>query len=72
MTGFDFQKSFSKSQIRYLSARYDTLRAVWLKRVERWENKPAKRVKDEKHREVFERTFAELKKQREERERDYR
>jgi hypothetical protein len=59
----------SSIKVRYLSARYDTMRQIWLKRVQKWESKPAKKTKDEKNREIFEKTFVELKKQREERER---
>ena len=42
---------------------------AWKKKVERWENKPAKKAKDAKNRELFEKVFPELKKQREDKER---
>ena len=66
------QSEAQERRVRYLSDRYDCLRAVWLEKVERWEAKPTKKAKDEKYRDVFERTFPELRRQREEKERDSR
>uniref|UniRef100_A0A914XG09 Uncharacterized protein n=1 Tax=Plectus sambesii TaxID=2011161 RepID=A0A914XG09_9BILA len=54
---------------RYLTERYNTLTASWKKKIERWEKNPKRIARDVKNREIFERTFPELKRQREERER---
>uniref|UniRef100_A0A1I7XQR3 Uncharacterized protein n=1 Tax=Heterorhabditis bacteriophora TaxID=37862 RepID=A0A1I7XQR3_HETBA len=52
--------------------KYNVLLREWTKKVEKWESSPKKLVRDAKHREIFERTFPELKKQREDKERSGR
>jgi len=58
-----------KIRERYLAQRYDQLMQEWLKKVEKSESTQKRRNKEQKNREFFERTFPELKKQREEKER---
>uniref|UniRef100_A0A915KC10 SANT domain-containing protein n=1 Tax=Romanomermis culicivorax TaxID=13658 RepID=A0A915KC10_ROMCU len=48
---------------------YDELMNEWKKKMERFERNPKRIAKEAKYREIFEKTFPELKKQREERER---
>ena len=75
-------------RLRYLSDRYDTHRTAWLKRVQKWEMRvsretyikevktfsfqPTTVARREKYIEIFERTFPELRKQREEKQRSDR
>lgn len=52
-----------------LSEKYTFLSQDWLKRVEKMESKAARKVKEVKNREYFEKVFPELRKQREDKER---
>ncbi|KAI1721408.1 nuclear receptor corepressor 1 [Ditylenchus destructor] len=53
-------------------AEYGDQLAQWEKKVAKYERNPKKIARDAKHREIFEKTFTELKKQREEKERTNR
>ena len=57
---------------RYMSETYTKLSAVWNKKVERMENSKKRKEKEAKARELYEKIFPELKKQREDKERDHR
>ncbi|CAG9540398.1 unnamed protein product, partial [Cercopithifilaria johnstoni] len=57
---------------RYQTEKYNVMYAEWLKKDERYCKSQKKVARDEKHREIFEKTFPELKKTREERERSGR
>ncbi|VDO38681.1 unnamed protein product, partial [Brugia timori] len=54
---------------KYQTEKYNMMYAEWLKKDERYCKSQKKIARDEKHREIFEKTFPELKKTREERER---
>ena len=58
-----------KQKERSMADKYDEMHAVWQKKCDRFENSVRKKQKDAKHRELFEKIFPELRKQREERER---
>jgi hypothetical protein len=51
------------------SEQYDSLHAVWQKKMDKFENSIRKKQKDAKYRECFEKIFPELRKRREEKER---
>uniref|UniRef100_A0A915PM23 SANT domain-containing protein n=1 Tax=Setaria digitata TaxID=48799 RepID=A0A915PM23_9BILA len=57
---------------KYQIEKYNMMYAEWLKKDERYCKSQKKVARDEKHREIFEKTFPELKKTREERERSGR
>ena len=57
---------------RYLTDTYVKLSAAWNKRVERAENNRKRKERDAKSRELYEKIFPELRKQREDKERDHR
>ncbi|KHN78916.1 Nuclear receptor corepressor 1 [Toxocara canis] len=57
---------------KYQTEKYNVMYAEWLAKDERYCKSQKKMARDEKHREIFERTFPELKKAREERERNGR
>uniref|UniRef100_A0A0R3RWX1 SANT domain-containing protein n=1 Tax=Elaeophora elaphi TaxID=1147741 RepID=A0A0R3RWX1_9BILA len=54
---------------KYQTEKYNVMYTEWLKKDERYCKSQKKVARDEKHREIFEKTFPELKKTREERER---
>ncbi|VDN34077.1 unnamed protein product [Gongylonema pulchrum] len=54
---------------KYQTEKYNMLYAEWLKKDEKYCKSQKKLLRDEKHREIFEKTFPDLKKAREERER---
>ncbi|XP_049519814.1 uncharacterized protein LOC119446052 isoform X4 [Dermacentor silvarum] len=54
---------------KYLTDTYNQLMQAWLRKMEKRENNAARKAKDQKQREFFEKQFPELKKQREDRER---
>ncbi|KAK6101088.1 Myb-like DNA-binding domain family protein [Brugia pahangi] len=54
---------------KYQTEKYNMMYTEWLKKDERYCKSQKKIARDEKHREIFEKTFPELKKTREERER---
>ena len=57
---------------RYLTDTYVKLSTAWNKRVERAENNRKRKERDAKSRELYEKIFPELRKQREDKERDHR
>ncbi len=57
---------------RYLTETYAKLQAAWAKKVERVENTKRRREREAKSRELYEKIFPELRKQREDKERDHR
>ena len=57
---------------RYLTDTYAKLSAAWNKKVERVENSRKRKERDAKSRELYEKIFPELRKQREDKERDHR
>ena len=57
---------------RHLTDTYSKLTSVWMKKVERMENSKKRREKEQKARELYEKIFPELRKQREDKERDHR
>ena len=57
---------------RYLTDTYAKLSNAWNKRVERAENNRKRKERDAKSRELYEKIFPELRKQREDKERDHR
>ncbi|XP_064459282.1 nuclear receptor corepressor 1-like isoform X2 [Ornithodoros turicata] len=58
-----------ESREKYLMDTYSQLMQAWLKKMEKRENNAARKVRELKQREFFEKQFPELKKQREDRER---
>ncbi|CAN7937674.1 unnamed protein product, partial [Ixodes hexagonus] len=58
-----------ESREKYLTDTYNQLMQAWLKKMDKRENNAARKAKDQKQREFFEKQFPELKKQREDRER---
>jgi len=54
---------------QYLTTTYAKLSSDWVRRVEKLENNGKKRARDAKNREIFEKVFPELRKQREDKER---
>ncbi|GFR30810.1 nuclear receptor corepressor 1 [Trichonephila clavata] len=66
-----FKKRHRERELRekHLAEMYDKLMQEWLKKMEKKENNAAKKAKDAKLREFFEKQFPELKKQREDKER---
>lgn len=63
------EKNASKLKLERAAATYDKLMVKWLKHVESIDENPAKKQRDQKLREYFEKQFPELRKQREDRER---
>ena len=59
------KKRLAATRDKMLSTKYDIDLKRWTNRVEKWEASPKKRSKDAKNREIFERMFPELKRQRE-------
>ena len=57
---------------RYITDSYTKLSNVWLKKAERVENSRKRKERDAKARELYEKIFPELRKQREDKERDHR
>ncbi len=53
----------------YLTTTYTQLSAEWIRRLEKMENNSKRRCKEAKNREIFEKVFPELRKQREDKER---
>uniref|UniRef100_A0A1Z5L1C9 Glycosyltransferase n=1 Tax=Ornithodoros moubata TaxID=6938 RepID=A0A1Z5L1C9_ORNMO len=66
-----FKKRIQEREARekYLMDTYSQLMQAWLKKMEKRENNAARKVREQKQREFFEKQFPELKKQREDRER---
>lgn len=66
-----FKKRAQEREARekYLTDTYNQLMQAWLKKMDKRENNAARKAKDQKQREFFEKQFPELKKQREDRER---
>ena len=56
----------------YMTETYARLMATWTKKVERMENSKKRREREAKARELYEKIFPELRKQREDKERDHR
>jgi len=54
---------------KYITETHEKLTAKWLKKLEKLDNNPAKKAKDNKLREFFEKQFPDLRKQREDKER---
>lgn len=63
------QLIIKKQREKVLSEKYDELYSKWVKDVEKVENSSRKKQKDMKCRELYEKIFPELRKQREEKER---
>ena len=61
-----------ESRERYLTETYAKLSGAWLKKVDRVENSRKRKERDAKARELYEKIFPELRKQREDKERDHR
>ena len=59
------KKRLANTRDSVLSKKYDADLKKWNERVQKWEQSPKKRIRDAKTREVFERMFPELKRQRE-------
>ena len=57
---------------KYLTETYAKLSAAWMKKAERVENSRKRKERDAKARELYEKIFPELRKQREDKERDHR
>ena len=57
---------------RYMTETYTRMMATWTKKVERMENSKKRKEKEAKARELYEKIFPELRKQREDKERDHR
>ncbi len=57
---------------RYLTETYAKLQATWTKKVEKVENTKRRREREAKARDLYEKIFPELRKQREDKERDHR
>ena len=57
---------------RYITDSYTKLSTQWMKKVERVENSRKRKDRDAKARELYEKVFDELRKQRENKERDHR
>jgi hypothetical protein len=66
---FKRQLMIKKQREKAFSDKYDSMHGVWLKKVEKTENSVRKKQKDAKYRECYEKTFPELRKRREEKER---
>ena len=61
-----------ESRERYITDSYTKLSTAWMKKVERVENSRKRKERDAKARELYEKIFPELRKQREDKERDHR
>jgi len=61
-----------KARERYMSETYAKLLSTWTKKVDRAENNKRRKEKEAKARELYEKIFPELRKQREDKERDHR
>ena len=61
-----------ESRERYLTDSYTKLSAGWIKKCDRVENSRKRKERDAKAREQYEKIFPELRKQREDKERDHR
>ena len=61
-----------ESRERYLTDTYTKLSAGWIKKCDRVENSRKRKERDAKARELYEKIFPELRKQREDKERDHR
>lgn len=59
------QKAAERERERRLREKYDSLYATWQSRLERFENLPKRKDRQTRRRELYERQFAELRKQRE-------
>lgn len=57
---------------RYMTETYSKLKSTWMKKAEKIENSKKRKEKDAKARELYEKVFPELRKQREDKERDHR
>ena len=57
---------------RYMTETYSTMMAAWQKKVDRSENSKRRKEREAKSRELYEKIFPELRKQREDKERDHR
>lgn len=66
---FKRQIVIRKQKEKQMIDKYDSLHMVWQKKCDKFENNVRKKQKDAKYREVFEKVFPELRKQREEKER---
>jgi hypothetical protein len=66
---FKRQVLVKRQMERAYSENYDSLHAVWQKKMDKFENSIRKRQRDAKYRECFEKIFPELRKRREEKER---
>lgn len=53
-----------------MTERYNQLYQVWKKKIERWENNTKRKQRDQKNREIFEKIFPEMRKQREDKEKN--
>jgi len=63
------KKRLASTRDNILSKKYDVDLKRWTDRVQKWEHSPKKRARDDKSREIFERMFPELRRQRENQER---
>jgi hypothetical protein len=66
---FKRQIAIKKQREKSLIENYDSLHSNWQKKVDKFENSCKKKQKDGKARELYEKMFPEIRKQREERER---
>ena len=66
---FKRHMSMKKQREKLLSDKYDELHVAWLKRVDKSEQSVRRKQRESKAREFYEKVFPELRKQREERER---
>jgi hypothetical protein len=66
---FKRQLVLKKQKEKQMIDKYDSLHMTWQKKCDKFENSSKKKQKDAKYREVFEKVFPELRKQREEKER---
>ncbi|CAB4057904.1 Nuclear receptor corepressor 2,Nuclear receptor corepressor 1 [Lepeophtheirus salmonis] len=61
-----------ESRERHMTETYSKLTTQWLKKVEKLENSKKRREKEQRARDLYEKIFPELRKQREDKERDHR
>jgi nuclear receptor co-repressor 1 len=69
-----FKRKNEQNEIRdrYMTDTYTRMMATWNKKVERMENSKKRKEREAKQRELYEKIFPELRKQREDKERDHR
>ena len=61
-----------ETRVRYMTESYAKMNIQWTKKVDKMENSKRRKEKDAKARELYEKIFPELRKQREDKERDHR